>query len=142
MTAAHRPPLTTTEGTAMTLYQLQAHLAACHSTAPAWADTDWDRIVALYDLILGAGPHPAVALNRAVAVAMRDGPAAGLGALDAVARPGRSYLWHAARADALARLGRPGEARAALDEAARLAPAEPERRLLAARRAALCDGTE
>lgn len=118
-------------------YQLQAHLAACHCTAPSWADTDWDRIIALYDLALGGAVNPAVALNRAVAVSQRDGPAAGLAALDAVTGLSQSHLWHAARADALERLGRAGEARRELETAARLAPAEPDRRLLARRLGAL-----
>src|SRR6266851_5675219 len=63
-------------------FQLQAHLSACHSTAQAYRDTDWDRIVTLYDLLLRRSANPAVALNRAVAVGERDGPAAGLAALD------------------------------------------------------------
>ena len=118
-------------------YQLQAHLAACHSTAPSWADTDWDRIVGLYDLVLGLSANPAVALNRAVAVGQRDGPEAALAALDRVDHPGRSHLWHAARADALSRLGRTGEAGVELDAALAAAPTEPDRRLLTRRRGAL-----
>jgi RNA polymerase sigma-70 factor (ECF subfamily) len=118
-------------------YQLQAHLAACHSTAPSWADTDWDRIVGLYDLVLTLGANPAVALNRAVAVGQRYGPAAALAALDGIGRPVRTHLWHAARADALSRLGRTAEARQQLVTATGLAPTEPERRLLAGRLAAL-----
>jgi RNA polymerase sigma-70 factor (ECF subfamily) len=66
-------------------YQLQAHLAACHSTAARWEATDWDRIVGLYDLMLRLSPNPAVALNRAIAIGKRDGPAAQLAALDASA---------------------------------------------------------
>jgi RNA polymerase sigma-70 factor, ECF subfamily len=116
-------------------YQLQAHLAACHSTAPSWTDTDWDRIVGLYDLVLSLGPNPAVALNRAVAVGHRDGPAAALAALDA--DPIRTHLWHAARADALTGLGRTDAARAELAAALELAPTAPDRRLLAARLADL-----
>jgi RNA polymerase sigma-70 factor (ECF subfamily) len=114
-------------------YQIQAHLAACHSTAPSWADTDWDRIIGLYDLLLARAANPVVALNRAVAVTERDGPAAGLAALDAIGGLARSHLWHAARGDALGRLGRPGEAAAELAAAVELAPTEPERRLLARR---------
>ena len=116
-------------------YQLQAHLAACHSTAPSWAETDWDRIVGLYDLVLTLGPNPAVALNRAVAVGRRDGPAAALAALDA--DPLRTHLWHAARADALTGLGWTADARAELVAAIELAPTVPDRRLLADRLAAL-----
>ena len=114
-------------------YQLQAHLSACHSTAPSYADTDWDRIVGLYDLLLRVSANPAVALNRAVAVTERDGPAAGLAALEAITGMARSHLWHAARADALRRLGETGQASDALRQAVELAPTAPERRLLARR---------
>jgi RNA polymerase sigma-70 factor, ECF subfamily len=114
-------------------YQLQAHLAACHAVAPTWADTDWGRIVALYDLMLELGPNPAVALNRAVALGERDGPAAMLAAVDAIDGLGRSHLWHAARADALTRLDRREEAAAALRTALDLAVAAPDRALLTAR---------
>ena len=116
-------------------YQLQAHLAACHATARTWADTDWDRIIALYDLLLTLAPNPAVALNRAVAVAECDGPAAALAALEDIDAMSHSHLWHAARADALHQLGQDEQARLALATAIDLAPTEPERRLLARRRA-------
>jgi RNA polymerase sigma-70 factor (ECF subfamily) len=114
-------------------YQLQAHLSACHSTASSWEDTDWERIVGLYDLMLALRANPAVALNRAVAVGERDGAAAMLAALEAIGGLDRSHLWQAARADALGRLGKPAEAAAALEAAISLAPTGPERRLLAAR---------
>jgi RNA polymerase sigma-70 factor (ECF subfamily) len=114
-------------------YQLQAHLAACHSTARSWDDTNWDRIIGLYDLMLGRSASPVVALNRAVAVTERDGPAAGLAALDDISGLDRSHLWHAARAEALRRLGAGERAAAELATAAGLAPTEPERRLLARR---------
>jgi RNA polymerase sigma-70 factor (ECF subfamily) len=114
-------------------YQLQAHLSACHSTAPSWAETDWNLIVVLYDLMLRLHPNPAVSLNRAIAIGERDGPAAMLGDLDAIAGLERSHLWHAARADALGKLGRDGEATAALRIAIDLAPTMPERRLLSTR---------
>jgi RNA polymerase sigma-70 factor (ECF subfamily) len=81
--------------------------------------------------------NPVVALNRAVAVAQRDGPAAGLAALDGAGGMPRSHLWHAARADALERLGRADEARRELGVAAALAPTGPEQRLLARRLDAL-----
>lgn len=119
-------------------YQLQAHLAACHSTAPTWHDTDWKRIVALYDLLLSVSSNPVVALNRAVALTERDGPAARLAALDAVAELSNSHLWHAARGDALRRLGDEQATRAELGLAAKLAPTEAERRLLQ-RRADMLD---
>jgi RNA polymerase sigma-70 factor (ECF subfamily) len=121
-------------------YQLQAHLAACHSTAHRWADTDWDRIVGLYDLLSRTTANPAVALNRAVAVCERDGPLAGLAALDAIASLSRSHLWHAARADALRRLDRIQKAREELQRAAELAPSGPEQRLLARRLGAYSSG--
>lgn len=111
-------------------YQLQAHLAACHSTAPTWRRTDWGRIITLYDLLLTVSPNPIVALNQAVALTERDGPAAGLAALDAIAGLSESHLWHAARAETLRRLERQSEAQAELRLAATLAPTAPERRLL------------
>lgn len=118
-------------------YQLQAHLAACHSTAPRWQETDWQRVVELYELLLSLSPNPIVALNRAVAVCERDGPLAGLAVLDAIPGLGQSHLWHAARADALRRLGRPSEAREELRLAAGLAPTRPEKSLLVRRLDAL-----
>ncbi|MEO8714552.1 MAG: sigma-70 family RNA polymerase sigma factor [Acetobacteraceae bacterium] len=114
-------------------YQLQAHLAACHATAPTWADTDWDRIIALYDLLLALAPNPAVALNRAIAVSERDGPTAALAALEDIDAMSHSHLWHAARADALHQLGQDEQARHALTAAIEHAPTQPERRLLARR---------
>jgi RNA polymerase sigma-70 factor, ECF subfamily len=121
-------------------YQLQAHLSACHTTAPSWPETDWDRIVSLYDLLLAVSANPAVALNRAVAVGQRNGPAAMLETLDAITAMPRSHLWHTARADALHRLGQDNRARQALRQALDLAPSGPERRLLARRLAALPAG--
>jgi RNA polymerase sigma-70 factor, ECF subfamily len=114
-------------------YQLQAHLAAAHSTAPTWQDTDWDRIVGLYDLLEAITANPVVSLNRAIALTERDGPEAGLGVLEAIRGLERSHLWHAALADALSRLGRSGDAARELQAAISLAPTEPERRLLRVR---------
>ena len=91
-------------------YQIQAHLAAAHSTAPSWQETDWDQIVGLYDLLGSITASPVVALNRAVAVTERDGPEAGLAALKTIAGLEYSHLWHAALADNL-RLARPHERR-------------------------------
>ena len=91
-------------------YQLQAHLAAAHSTATSWSETDWDRIIQLYDLLGSVGANPVVALNRAVGVTERDGPEHGLAALEAIVGLERSHLWHAALADNLRRLGRTAEA--------------------------------
>lgn len=114
-------------------YQLQAHLAGAHSTATSWSETDWDRIIGLYDMLESAGVNPVVALNRAVAVTERDGPEQGLAALEAIVGLERSHLWHAALADNLRRLGRMTEAAGELETAAALAPTEGERRLLMAR---------
>ncbi len=114
-------------------YQLQAHLAAAHSTAPTWQETNWDRIVGLYDLLGTITANPVVMLNRAIALTERYGPQAGLAALEAVQGLERSHLWHAALADALRRLGRRGEAAGELQTAISLAPTEPERRLLQVR---------
>ena len=114
-------------------YGLQAAIAAVHAEAATAEATDWDRIVGLYDLLARAQPSPVVELNRAVAVAMRDGPAAGLALVDAVLAGGQLDAWHlahAARADLLRRLDRPAEARAAYRRALALARQQPERRFL------------
>ncbi|MGZ4687320.1 DUF6596 domain-containing protein, partial [Oryzihumus sp.] len=113
-------------------FALQAAIAAVHAEAPSWADTDWRQVVGLYDLLLQAWPSPVVALNRAAAVAMRDGPAAGLVALDALdagALAGYRYL-PAARADLLRRLGRAGEAATAYRQALDLTDNAAERAFL------------
>ncbi len=116
-------------------YRVQAELASVHATALDAASTDWLRIVALYDELLAIHPSPIVALNRAVAVGMSDGPLAGLRAIDAVEPelPGL-HLVPAARAELLARAGRPSEARDDLGRAIELAPSDEERRQLARRR--------
>jgi len=114
-------------------YQLQAHLASAHSTATSWADTDWDRIIELYDLLGSVAANPVVALNRAIAITERDGPQHGLAALEAIVGMERSHLWHAALADNLRRLGRTAEAAGELEIAAAFAPTEGERRLLLSR---------
>jgi RNA polymerase sigma-70 factor, ECF subfamily len=114
-------------------YTLQAAIAAAHAEAPTAEATDWDRIVGLYDLLVRADPSPVVELNRAVAVAMRDGPAAGLALVDALLAAGQLggyHLAHAARADLLRRLGRPDDARAAYRRALDLTRQGPERRFL------------
>ncbi len=121
-------------------YTLQAAIAAVHAEAPSAAATDWAQIVGLYDLLLRVEPSEVIALNRAVALAMRDGPAAGLGPIEALLAGGAlaDYLpAHAAHADLLARLGRAREARAAYERALALARQEPERRTLARRLAEL-----
>jgi RNA polymerase sigma-70 factor (ECF subfamily) len=118
-------------------YRLQARLAAVHATAATADRTDWPTIVRLYDDLLRVHPSPVVELNRAIAVGMADGPWAGLAALDALgAVPALRgfHLLHAARGDLLARARRPREAATELDEAARLAPTDQERRALQRRR--------
>jgi RNA polymerase sigma-70 factor, ECF subfamily len=117
-------------------YTLQAAIAAVHAGAPNAAATDWGRIVGLYDLLAQADPSPVVELNRAVAVAMRDGPEAGLARIDALLGRGELagyHLAHSARADFLRRLGRPAEAAASYREALALARQEPERRFIEGR---------
>src|SRR6202044_991679 len=114
-------------------YQLQAHLAAAHSTAPSWPETDWDRIVGLYDLLGSITANPVVALNRAIAVTERDGPEAGLAALKTIVGLEYSHLWHAALADNLRRLGRMSEAAGELHTPVTPAPSEVGQRLLQGR---------
>ncbi|GLZ38163.1 RNA polymerase sigma factor [Actinokineospora sp. NBRC 105648] len=113
-------------------YQVQAAIAACHATAKTAAETDWPQIAALYGTLSLMLPSPVVTLNRAVAVAMVRGPAAGLDLLDGVDLPGY-HLLPATRADLLTRLGRVDEAAEAYRAALALAPTEPERRFLSAR---------
>ncbi len=115
------------------VYTIQAAIAAVHADARNAAATDWTEIVAFYDLLLRLHPSPVVALNRAVAVAMRDGPEAGLAIVDALLGRGElsDYRFaHAARADLCRRLGRTTEARASYERALALAQQEPERRFL------------
>jgi RNA polymerase sigma-70 factor, ECF subfamily len=121
-------------------YSLQAAIAGVHAEAPSAAATDWVEIVALYDVLLEREPSPVIELNRAVAVAMRDGPAAGLAIVDAILGDGhlREYhLAHAARAELSRRLGKTAEARESFARALELARQEPERRFLARRIAEL-----
>ena len=114
-------------------YTLQAAIAAVHAEAESMAVTDWRQIVALYDQLLRIQPSPVVQLNRAVAIAMRDGPEAGLRHIDAVLEHGEManyYLAHSARADMYRRLGRTAEARASYEKALALTQQEPERQFL------------
>ncbi len=123
-------------------YTLQAAIAAVHAEAPSPAATDWAQIAALYDLLVRAAPSPVVELNRAVAVAMRDGPLAGLALIDAILDRGdleQYHLAHAARADLCRRLGRTAEARSSYERALALTQQEPEQRFLARRLAELSD---
>jgi len=120
-------------------YALQAAIAACHARARRGEDTDWKRIAALYDALAELAPSPVVELNRAVAVAMAFGPAAGLEIVDSLATEpalGAYHLLPSVRGDLLAKLGRHGEARAEFERAASLTRNEPERRLLQKRAAA------
>ena len=111
-------------------YALQAAIAAVHAEAATWDATDWDEVVALYDLLAKVLPTPVVALNRAVALAERDGPEAGLAAVDAIVGLASFHLWHAARADLLRRLARRAEAVTAYEAALACRPSDPERRFL------------
>lgn len=111
-------------------YALQAAIAECHATAPTAADTDWRRIVALYDGLVQVSPSPVVELNRAVAVAMADGPAAGLAIVDSLTGLDGSYLLPSVRGELLARLDRGDEAAAEFSRAAALTDNEREREVL------------
>jgi RNA polymerase sigma-70 factor (ECF subfamily) len=114
-------------------YTLQAAIAAVHAEAKSVAATDWRQIVVLYDRLLRIQPSPVVQLNRAVAIAMCDGPEAGLTHIDAVLEHGELanyYLAHSARADMYRRLGRTAEARSSYEKALALTQQEPERQFL------------
>jgi RNA polymerase sigma-70 factor (ECF subfamily) len=117
-------------------YTIQAAIAGVHAAAATASETDWAQIVALYDVLARAEPSPIVELNRAVAVAMRDGPLAGLELIDAILATGELadyHLAHAAQADMCRRLGRTADARESYQRALALARQEPERRFLEAR---------
>jgi RNA polymerase sigma-70 factor (ECF subfamily) len=114
-------------------YTLQAAIAAVHAEAATPAETDWRQIVGLYDVLMRADPSPVVELNRAAAIAMRDGPAAGLAIVDAILSRGdldEYHLAHSARADLCRRLGKMAEARVSYERALALTKQEPERRFL------------
>lgn len=114
-------------------YTIQAAIAAVHSDAKAAAETDWAEIIGLYDVLLQANPSPVIELNRAVAVAMRDGPGRGLALIDAILKRGDLedyYLAHSARADLRRRLGRTDEAIESYRHALKLARQDPARRFL------------
>jgi RNA polymerase sigma-70 factor, ECF subfamily len=123
-------------------YTIQAAIAAVHAKASSPAATDWTQIVALYDLLIGTNPSPVIELNRAVAVAMRDGPLAGLALVDAILARGdleKYHLAHSARADLCRRLGKTAEARTSYERALNLTRQEPERRFLERRLAELLE---
>ncbi|MNQ24231.1 RNA polymerase sigma factor [compost metagenome] len=124
-------------------YALQAAIAAVHAEAPTAAATDWAQIVGLYDALLRISPSPVIELNRAVALAMRDGPAAGLALIEALLDRGELadyHLAYAAQADLYRRLGRSGEARAAYRRALHLARQGADRQFLQRRLDELADG--
>jgi len=126
-------------------YALQAAIVAVHAEAPSGDATDWNQIVALYDVLSRADPSPVIELNRAVAIAMRDGAAEGLALIEAILARGDLTEYqpaHAARADLYRRLGRGAEARAAYERAVTLTHQAPERRFLERRLEALRRGTE
>ena len=126
-------------------YALQAAIAAVHAEAQRAADTDWPQIVELYNLLVRIDPSPVIQLNRAAAVAMRDGPAAGLELIDALLATGDLddyHHAHSARADLCRRLGRTADAKASYERALKLARQEPERRFLARRLRELTEVTE
>lgn len=123
-------------------YAFQAAIAAVHAEAPSAAATDWGQIVGLYDVLLQADPSPVVELNRAAAVAMRDGPLAGLALIDAILARGdlrEHHRAHSARADLCRRLGRTADARASYERALALTQQGPERHFLERRLAELPD---
>ena len=123
-------------------YTLQAAISAVHAEAPTAAATDWAQIVGLYDVLARADPSPVIELNRAVAVAMRDGPTAGLALIDAILGRGALadyHLAHSARAELCRRLGRAADARASYTRALDLARQEPQRRFLERRLRELLD---
>jgi predicted RNA polymerase sigma factor len=129
-------------GGALGPYALQAAIAACHARAPTVAETDWPRIVALYDALAALAPSPVVQLNRAVAVAMAFTPAEGLAIVDELVAEGALASYHllaAVRGDLLVKLGRLGEARVEFGRAAELTRNARERELLAKRARACTD---
>jgi RNA polymerase sigma-70 factor (ECF subfamily) len=115
------------------VYTIEAAISAVHADAPSTALTDWAQIVALYDVLMRSSPSPVIELNRAVAIAMRDQPKAGLALIDAILERNDLsdyHLAHAARADLCRRIGRTDDARIAYQRALALAQQEPERRFL------------
>jgi RNA polymerase sigma-70 factor (ECF subfamily) len=123
-------------------YTLQAAIAEVHAAAPVAADTDWTHIVGRHDVLVRADPSRVVELNRAAAIAMRDGPAAGLALIDAILERGDLADYsraHSARADLCRRLGKTGDARASYERALGLTRQEPQRRFLERRLAELED---
>jgi len=107
-------------------YVVQAAIAACHALAPSYAETNWDAVISWYDVLPGLSDSPVARLNRAAAVAERDGPGAALALVDSIDGLPAYPWWHAARAELLQRLGRPAEARAAYERALALSMCDPQ----------------
>jgi RNA polymerase sigma-70 factor (ECF subfamily) len=107
-------------------YVVQAAIAACHALAPSYASTDWDAVISWYDVLLAVQDTPVVHLNRAVAVAERDGPEAGLALVEDIGGLTAYPWWHATRAELLHRLGRASEARAAYEQTLALGMNDPQ----------------
>jgi RNA polymerase sigma-70 factor (ECF subfamily) len=107
-------------------YVVQAAIAACHALAPSYAETNWDAVISWYDVLPGLAGSPVARLNRAAAVAERDGPGTGLALVDAIDGLSGYPWWHATRAELLQRLGRPAEARAAYEQALALGMNDPQ----------------
>ena len=118
-------------------YVVQAAVAACHALAPSYASTSWDAVISWYDVLLTIADTPVIRLNRAAAVAERDGPAAALALVDAIGGLAAYPWWHGTRAELLHRLGRAGESRAAYDRALALGMNEPQLQHLRRRAAEL-----
>jgi RNA polymerase sigma-70 factor (ECF subfamily) len=107
-------------------YVVQAAIAACHALAPSYGETNWDSVISWYDVLPGLADSPVARLNRAAAVAERDGPAAGLDLVDAIDGLAGYPWWHATRAELLHRLGRAAEARVAYERALALGMSDPQ----------------
>jgi len=107
-------------------YVVQAAIAACHALAPSYAETNWDAVISWYDVLPGLADSPVARLNRAAAVAERDGPGAALALVDSIDGLPAYPWWHATRAELLQRLGRPAEARAAYERALALSMCDPQ----------------
>jgi RNA polymerase sigma-70 factor (ECF subfamily) len=139
----HRIVLEALRGRRPGRFALQAAIASLHDESPSWAETDWTQILRLYDLLVVAWPSPVVALNRAVVVAMVDGPAAALAEVEALEADGRLAAYRylpATKADLLRRLGRDEEAARAYRDALALVGNGAEREFLDARLAGLARG--
>jgi len=127
------------------VYSIQAAIAAVHAAAPSYQETDWSEIIGLYDVLLHLSPSPVIELNRAVALAMRDGANAGLQVIDAMNARGELqgyYLLHAARAEFYRQLGQYTLAKSAYERALELTQQAPERRFLLAKLASIQACTE